>query len=216
MEIKSLSLEHCELKFADNAKTFTGYASVFGGVDSYGDTILPGAFKSVVGEGTAVKMYYNHGWKENQLPIGRMLVEEDERGLRVKEAEFTPGIKSAEEVYQALRHGSVDGLSIAYQLKASNYKTNKHGGKDIYSFAKLREVSVVDYPADSNATIDSVKSAIDEAETLKELETILRDAGRFSRGDACALVARVKALAHGDRGAEPLVSEIEAVFRRYT
>lgn len=216
METKSLSLATCELKFAENSKSFSGYASVFGGVDSYGDTIFPGAFKSVIGEGAWVKMYYNHNWRSNQLPIGRMLVEEDDHGLRVKEAAFTPGVKLADEVYQALQHGSVDGLSIAYQLKPSQYKANKTGGKDIYGFAKLREVSVVDDPADSNAVIDNVKSAIEEAEILKQIETILRDAGGFTRGDACALVSRIKSLAHGDRAAEPLVSEIEAVFRRYT
>ncbi len=40
MEFKSITLE---LK-ADAAGVVSGYGSVFGGVDSVGDTVLPGAF----------------------------------------------------------------------------------------------------------------------------------------------------------------------------
>ena len=45
MEFKSLSLADAEVKFAqDGARGFSGYASKFGGVDAYGDTIHPGHF----------------------------------------------------------------------------------------------------------------------------------------------------------------------------
>ena len=41
MQVKHLSLVASEIKFgAEGSLKFSGYASVFGGVDSYGDTIV--------------------------------------------------------------------------------------------------------------------------------------------------------------------------------
>lgn len=217
MDIKNLALADCQIKFSSKGeRTFTGYASVFGGVDTYGDTIHPGAFKAVIGDGAWVKMYYNHGWLRDELPIGKLFVREDERGLRVEESEFTPNLKMADDVYSALSHGTVDAMSISYKLAPSGFSRKSEGGRDIRAFKVLKEVSVVDDPADASALVDDVKSAIDASASYKELETILRNAGGFSRADACALVARIKSLAHGDREAEPSASEIEAIFRRYT
>ena len=45
---KIISLADARLKFASDKASFEGYASVFNGVDAYGDTILPGAFKNAV------------------------------------------------------------------------------------------------------------------------------------------------------------------------
>lgn len=203
METKRLAITDCDFKFADgDARSFTGYAAVFGGVDSYGDTILPGAFRSVVGDGTWVKMYWNHGWLRNELPIGRMRVSEDTKGLRVDEAQFTPKMMRADEVYESMRSGAVDGISIGYKVNPSKVRKNQYGGRDIADFKMLKEVSVVDYPADSAAVVDGIKSAIEEAETMKEIESLLREAAGISRADACGLVARIKALARGDRDAE--------------
>ena len=217
MDIKNLALADCQIKFSTKGdRSFTGYASVFGGVDSYGDTIHPGAFRPVIGDGAWVKMYYNHGWLRDELPIGKLYVREDDIGLRVEESEFTPGLKMADDVYSALSHGTVDAMSIAYKLAPSGFSRKADGGRDIKAFKTLREVSVVDDPADKAALIDDVKSAIETSASFKDLETLLRQAGGFSRADSCALVARIKALAHGDRAAEPQASEIEAVFRRYT
>ncbi len=212
METKRLELSACEFKFSDGeARSFTGYAAVFNGVDSYGDSILPGAFRSVVGDGAWVKMYWNHGWMRNEMPIGRMFVAEDAKGLQVKEASFTPKLARADEVYHSMANGSVDGLSIGYKVDPSKVRKNKFGGRDIANFKMLKEVSVVDYPADSAALVDGVKNAIDEAETLKEIESLLRDAAGFSRTDACALVTRIKSLAHGDRAAESAVDHKQVV-----
>jgi len=59
---------------------------------------------------------------------------------------------------------------------------------------ELVEVSIVETPADLSAQVGDIKSKIDEADSLKEIETILRDAGRFSRADATALVGRIKSM----------------------
>ena len=49
MFTKDIGLEDVQIKFSgDKPVKFEGYASVFNGLDSYGDTILPGAYKETI------------------------------------------------------------------------------------------------------------------------------------------------------------------------
>lgn len=218
METKQLSLDASELKFSDGGMIFSGYASIFGGVDSYGDTIHPGAFKSAIQDKQGVVMYFNHGWKRNEVPIGKMQVSEDSKGLLVERGEFTSGIKLAEEVYQAAKHKTITGLSIGFKMREDGFKRKSEGGRDIYQIAELKEISVVDFPADENAQIYNIKSALETAASLKEIEALLRDAGGFSRNDAVALVARIKSLHQSDSDSEVKLDKaaIELVFEKFT
>jgi len=211
MEYKTIMLADAELKFAAD-HGFTGYAAKFGGVDSYGDTIHAGAFAGVAGLETEVKMYLNHGWIKRELPIGKMIVIQDDVGLRVKSAEFTKGIRMADEAALAVKHKTVNGLSIGYQVNDDRAPIKSAGrGRDIYEIAFLKEVSVVDWPADGHALID-VKSSIADSESLKEIESLLRDAAGFSRADATALVSRIKSLSHGERGQTSASETIAAIY----
>src|SRR3972149_2274078 len=189
---------HCTSPFADvdlkfsggTALKFSGYASVFGGVDSYGDTMLPGAYSEVLKARNTFPMYFNHGWKRNQLPIGRGVFSEDERGLRV-DGELTRGLAMAENVYVAMKHGTVDGLSVAIQIADAD-KTDT--GRIIKRIGALREASVVDFPADEAARIDidTVKSMFEHVVTIKDFEDFLREAGGFSKSLATATVGLAK------------------------
>lgn len=215
MEFKQIPIAAAEIKFFDDGGAFTGYASIFGGIDSYGDTIHPGSFKKAIGDGAEIKMYFNHGWKKFELPIGKMIVREDDRGLKVERAEFTKGIRMADEVELATKHKTVNGLSIGYRVNPDKIKTRSDGGRDIFEIDFLKEVSIVDWPAD-RAAILNIKSALNEADSLKQIEALLRDAGGFTRADATALVARVKALARGERDAETTgAAEIRDLFQRF-
>lgn len=210
MEIKQLALSSVELRFdGDKAGTFAGYASKFGGVDSYGDTILPGAYrKTLKKRERPIRMRWNH-WGP---VIGKWLeLREDDAGLYV-EGELTPGHSVAEDVAASLKHGAVDGLSIGFRpVQIRDLGDGRRELKEI----ELVEISVVEEPADLGARVADVKSAIDEADSLKEIEAILREAGRFSRADACALVARVKSMARGERVAETTgAEEIRSLFQR--
>lgn len=214
MEFKTLKLRDTQLKFASSGKpTFTGYASVFGVKDDVGDIVHKGAFSDFLARhGGTVKMHFNHDWLRGNLPIGKMEVFEDDVGLFVKGAEFTEGIKLAGEVASALRHGTVDGLSVAIRAGAEGIKV-RNDGIDWLKVADLREISIVNEPANPEARVASVKAALAEVENLKDIEAILREAG-FSRADACGLVSRVKALAHGERDAERKQMDELAAFAR--
>ena len=192
---KSLSLSECDIKMDGDTGKFAGYASVFGGVDSYGDTILKGAFETTLKRDGKPKMFYGHQAFDG-LPIGKWTVaKEDDHGLYV-EGEITPGMSLAGDVRAALKHGTLDGLSIGGYLKAGDFEMLDDGKRIIKKWSRLIEISVVAFPADSAARVDlsSVKSEIEQIGSIQEFERFLRDAGGFSREAAKTILSRAKDL----------------------
>jgi len=216
---KMLNLESVELKFDGEAGKFSGYASVFGGVDSYGDTIIKGAFESTLRKAKP-KMFWNHQW---DMPIGKWTKAfEDDKGLFV-EGELTPGHSLSADVRAALKHGTLDGLSIGGFLKAGDYQETEKG-RIIRKWSELSEISPVAFPADSAARVDldSVKAdqlaLIGGIDTIRDFESFLRDAGGLSKGAALALTARARDLfGRGDHApdeSQAKMAEIAARLQR--
>jgi len=207
---KTLSLNDVRLKMEGDAGRFTGYASVFGGRDAAGDTILKGAFAETLGAGMP-KMFFNHQW---DMPIGKWVrAEEDDRGLFV-EGELTPGHSLSADVHAAMKHATLDGLSIGGFLKKDDYDETPTG-RIVRKWSRLLEVSPVAFPADHNARIDitSVKSMdfeelLPQCKTERDLERLLRDAG-LGKWEAMATASRAKAIFSG-RDA-PEVADVKTV-----
>jgi HK97 family phage prohead protease len=197
---KTNPLALAELKFNQEAGTFKGYASVFGGVDSYQDTILKGAYLDTLKADGMPKMFFNH---QHGMPVGKYtLADEDSKGLWV-EGELTPGHSLASDVRAAMRHETLDGLSIGGVLRKGDFNVSDQGGRIIHKWSKLLEVSPVVFPADGAARIDplSVKSMdfealLPECKTERDIEQLLRDSG-LGKWEAMAIVSRVKAIATG-------------------
>ena len=188
MEHKDLNLAQCEFKMgAEGSLKFSGYASVFNGFDSYGDSVKPGAYKNTLeGRARPVKLRWNHSGPV----IGKFTeMYEDEKGLFVS-GELTKGHSVAEDTAALLRHGAISGLSIGYIAKDSEQNGIQRDLKEI----DLIEISVVEDEADLSAQITSLKSAT----KLKDVESILRHKG-FSQKEATEIVATVKKI-HGERG----------------
>lgn len=205
---KLLDAKSAQVKFDAVSGEFEGYASVFGGIDSYGDTIQPGAFaETLETRERTVKMRWNHFGPV----IGKYIeIEEDDKGLFVK-GQLTPGHSVAEDVKASLVHEAIDGLSIGFML--GDFEEKPDGGRNIKS-VKLVEISIVEEPADLGAKITSIKSAIAEASRLCEIELILRDAG-LSRSESTALVSRVKAIAQVDFEQKRSSDDIAAVVGQF-
>lgn len=219
---KNLSLTEVELKTEGDTGKFSGYASVFGGVDSYGDTILKGAFETTLKRDGKPKMFCQHNTWE--LPIGKWTVaKEDDHGLYV-EGELTAGMSVAQDVYAALKHGTMDGLSIGGYLKAGDFDSLDDGRRIIKKWSRLVEISPVVFPADNSARVDmtSVKnidfeSALPECKTERDIEQLLRDAG-LGKWEAMALVSRAKAILMGrdaqeEADAKAIASVVERINR---
>jgi HK97 family phage prohead protease len=195
---KTLKFDDVALKMQGESGTFEGYASKWDGVDSYGDTILRGAFQETLKTATP-KMFWNHQW---DMPVGKWTdIAEDASGLYVK-GELTPGLSLSGDVRAAMKHGTLDGLSIGGFLKKGDYE-EKNGGRIITKWSNLMEISPVVFPADASAKIDlsSVKSIdfeslLPECKSEKEIERLLRDAG-LGKWEAMAIISRVRAIVKG-------------------
>jgi HK97 family phage prohead protease len=219
---KCLALPECEIKLKGDSGHFAGYASKFGGVDSYNDTIERGAYAQTLREYGHPKMYIQHD--SRGLPVGKWIsAKEDDHGLFV-EGEFTPGNVRADEARAALKHGVVDGLSIGYVLKKQDYEEREDGVRVIKNVSKLVEVSIVTFPADDGARVDlsSVKyEDVERIETVRDFARFLRDAGSMSKGLADALTSRAKVVllqgepaTETDAKAERLMDELRQFKQR--
>lgn len=198
METKRLTLDTLELRLDGEAMQFQGYASVFGGIDAYGDTIDPKAYERTLKRKASdrpIRLRWNHFGPV----IGKwvdMVV--DAKGLLVT-GQLTPGHSVAMDAYASMKHGAVDGLSIGFYPKQIEML---EGDRRLLKEIELVEISVVEDPADLGAKIGDVKSILDAAKSLKEIETLLREAGGFSRADAVSLVARIKSMCQSESDAE--------------
>lgn len=200
MQIKSISTESIKFEIKADGSGFTGYASTFGNVDSYGDTIIKGAYLKTLATNGLPKMFFNHD--RYAVPIGKWTkAVEDNYGLLVT-GEFTPENTVAQEVKAALKHGTLDSMSIGYALTKGGY-SDTEAGRTITEVLKLSEVSIVTFPADKYARVNlgSVKSLgeayLDEIkgiESVRDFEFFLRDVGGFGKSAAQALTAHAKAL----------------------
>lgn len=179
------------VKFDDSGLKFSGYASVFNGLDSYNDRIIKGAYsETLVNREREVKMRWNH---YGQV-IGKWTeIKEDDNGLWV-EGELTPNHSLANDVAASMKHGAIDGMSIGYYVKDYEQKGDVRELKQI----ELIEISVVEEPADNAARVSELKS-LSECKSLKEIEKSIRKSFGLSQTEATAIVSAVKNVTHGER-----------------
>lgn len=189
-----------EVKFAGGAAkegTFSGYASIFGNVDSHGDVVEKGAFAKTLREwgdkGKLPKMLLQHGGLfgpvDDLLPIGKWTsMEENSKGLKVEGELFALGTNRGALIYEGLKSGELDGLSIGYKSVKYRMGTKPQDPTRWLEEVKLFEVSIVTFGANDKATIGQVKAAglFNPRELERELKTIL------SASDAVRAVAIVK------------------------
>ena len=201
MKIISLSSKLAHLEAADE-RVFRGYASVFYNVNSYGFAMERGAFDKVLEEGQVPAMFFNHN--VDQVPIGTWkALEVDDIGLKV-EGVLTPGIQLADDVYAAIRAGSVSGMSIGFDVAEDGIE---EGTGFINRVDHLYEISVCTFPADGKARISEALSAELEAQISscskeQDFEDFLRDVGGLSRSRAKQFIAQFKASLKDQRDAD--------------
>ena len=198
-ETKYLDI-NCEWKIEqdeedENAGRFSGYASIFGNKDLGNDVVEKGAFTSSLRKKSPkqIKMLFMHKTDE---PIGVYeKMEEDEKGLRV-EGKLALGTQRGKEVYELMKMGAIDGLSIGYKVDAKGYHYDDDGKKRRLKNVDLMEISAVTFPMNPKARIRKVKGA--EC-TIREWEEMLRDVAGLSRNESkIGAKALTKALSQRD------------------
>lgn len=189
---------------------FSGYGSIFGNKDLGNDIVVEGAFaKSIASKGAkAVKMLYQHRPDE---PIGVFdEIIEDRRGLKVK-GRLAMGTQRGREVYELMKMGALDGLSIGYRVDAKGYDYDEKGKRRYLKSVDLMEISAVTFPMNPRARVAAVKGA---ERSVREWEEILRDAGNLSRNEAkVGAAALTKALEQRDAVKDEAPEVLEALQR---
>lgn len=187
------ALQHKQIAFkaekVEEDGTFTGYGSVFGNVDSYREIVAPGAFKGSLARikeaGEVLPALWQH---DPSKPIGGFnILEEDERGLKTAGFLLTDAVALAREAHALMKARVVKGLSIGYYVLGDSYD-EKNNIRTLIE-VDLREISVVTFPANEQAQVESVKSAValmlksGRIPSMKDFEGLLREVG-FSKTQA--------------------------------
>lgn len=208
MTTKTLDFAY-DLKANGDTGTFTGYGSVFNVTDRGGDIVAPGAFAETLAAAKAAGRLPALLWQHRQAePIGVYTsMEEDSIGLRV-EGKLALKTARGAEAYELMKMGAISGLSIGYRVRDDSW--DRVTGVRTIKKADLVELSLVTLPMNDAARVASVK-AIEDLETLAEIERHLRDAGGFSRTEATALVSRIKSI--GSRSDSGELSDLLALAK---
>ena len=153
-----------QIKSIEDTGVFSGYGSVFGNVDAGHDMVIAGAFEKSLTthkqRETLPGMFYGHSSKNE---CGEWLeMSEDSYGLKVKGKLWIDGPHPDHDALKAYRgmkksKGKM-GLSIGYDIpeggaefvRAENYWRLKE--------IELWEVSVVPFPMNDLARVETVKS----------------------------------------------------------
>lgn len=201
-----------EIKFAADGQpgAFSGYGAFFGNVDAYGDVIAKGAFKETLRDWRKDKrlppMLVQHGgWMisdSDGLPIGKWTsMDEDEKGLTVEGRLINLDTERGKAIYGAMKEGVLDGLSIGYRAKEFSLGTKPEEPRRTLKKIDLVEVSVVTFPANGKARVESVKSMLTDltSEECSEIEAILRTKD-LSQRDAKRAISGLKEWLRRDAG----------------
>lgn len=219
MLYKSLMLPQTQLKTKGEggAMLFSAYGSAFGKTDSYGDTIVPGAYARWLESGEKIAMLWHHMSTE---PIGKYLdAKEDDYGLLL-DGELTPGVQRAHETYALMKHEAISGFSIGYTAVKSR---DLDDGRRALEEIQVHEVSPLPFPADNFARLVGIKAAEQAGEmlaeiksitTIRDVEQFLRDSGAFSRNGATTLVAQIKRISNQSESDDEVLLHMKAMRER--
>lgn len=212
MKMKFFDMEF-KRESVDDVGVFSGYGSTFGNMDAVRDIILPGAFTKTLAERTApVRLLWQHDWRE---PIGVFdSLSEDGNGLKFN-ARLALGTQRGREAYELMKMGAVDRMSVGFSVSSPD-DVEYADGVTKYKAVTLHEISVVTFPANKEAVINSVKAEDDfnydiikertaHIKTERDFERLLRDVGLSSKISK-ALTATWKQFAARDAGTDDVLA----------
>ena len=164
-----------EIKRSPNGTEISGYASVFGNVDSDGEIVDRGAFSASLAQHrkayTQPLMLWQH---DPHQVIGKWdHFEEDSTGL-LATGRLLPAVQRAAEAIALISEGAIYGLSIGFNTVRDRV-INKVRHLEVLN---LREVSLVSFASNSDARIHLTGKEYgqrSEAKTLVDLERALSD-----------------------------------------
>ncbi|MFW1676446.1 HK97 family phage prohead protease [Pontibacter sp. JAM-7] len=204
------------IKAVSDSGEFEGYGSVFGNKDSDSDIVVAGAFAASLAEWNSKNRFPAMLWQHDMHePIGVYTeMKEDEHGLYVKGRLLIEDDPLAKRAHAHMKAGSLGGMSIGYRLKDWDYDDNKNAW--LLKEIDLWEVSLVTFPANEEARISNVKSALDRGVTPRpsDVERALREVG-FSKSQAQGFMAKgYDAISPRDADATTALTHLKSLINR--
>lgn len=208
--------------------SFTGYASTFDFIDSYGDVVRKGAFATDVAAfkaGDSVfGCYYAHSMNSSPYDTVGVVksMTEDDTGLLVDVELYVDDNPAAAYLYKMLQEGVVREMSFAY--KVTDYAWEKVDDLEVFAIkaVELLEVSVCPVGVNRQALIQEVKARVgtplarksDGVLVIEDESALAADEGEptFDRAALRAALVEVQTVIEssiaslddeGDEGEEP-------------
>lgn len=155
IERKTQDFKEVTIESSSSNGSIHGVLSSFGNVDSYKDTIIPGAYKETIPDFLQNGfLSWSHAWN---IPVGTISdAKEVDSGLYIA-ADFhgTDAAQQARQIAsERLARGKTMGLSIGYEPQKA---TQRDDGVRELRQIKLYEAGLVMVPADSHALVADVK-----------------------------------------------------------
>lgn len=142
-----------------SSRECTGYAAVWGVVDSYNSTFEPGCFRATIEKGSFPLFLYNHDKSRILGPVVEL--NEDKKGLFYR-ARFTQGVSDADEVRNLLIDKAISGVSFGFNIRKEKWD----GGVRRIMDVDLKEISIVPFPANEQARVSEVRAESSEVSLM--------------------------------------------------
>lgn len=171
---KALTLD--AVKFAsDEPGVFTGIASAVGVKDRHGEVIEAGAF-----DANDLAQVFPLLWQhDTRNPIGVVKFAVAANGdLVVERGEINLETQAGREAYALLKQGAIKSMSIGFNIPPGAVKWDDDAQIVRILVVDLWEVSLVTFPANPGAVIQTVKDAADLAAAELKAGKVLSAANR--------------------------------------
>jgi HK97 family phage prohead protease len=174
-----------------------GYASTFGNIDRFNDIISKGAFTKTIKDHRKaqrqVRMLHQHYRLALIGGFPPEFLEENDKGLFV-EGHINLEVQAGKELYSLAKQGVLKDMSIGFTTKKSD--TDEETGIRTLKEIRLWEISLVDEPANTQAQITDVKTAIEDIYNgnVKTISDFLKHKKGLSNEEVKAVIVSLKRL----------------------
>jgi HK97 family phage prohead protease len=154
-----------EFREMGDGNHLVGYAAVFDSPSEpmpFTEYVKRGAFQKTIKDGADVRLLIDHeGVPLARTKSGTLMLEEDERGLKVT-ADLDPANPDAARVISAMRRGDMSQMSFAFRTIQDSWSSDR-------SVRELREVQLFDV---SVVTFPAYEETIAELRTAQSSSTV--------------------------------------------
>jgi len=173
-EKRFVAFTNLEARQDGEGNKLIGYASVFDSPSEpmpFVEYVRKGAFAKTLNDGADVRLLIDHeGVPLARTKSGTLMLEEDDRGLRV-EASLDPMNPDAARVISAMKRGDISQMSFAFRTIKDNWNTDRSVRE--LKEVQLYDVSVVTFPA-YEETVAEIRSgqAAQETTTITPIASV--------------------------------------------